>query len=201
MLILDEATSSVDTRTELLVQKAMGALRVDRTSFVIAHRLSTIRDADLILVMEAGRIVEQGTHTELLANEGAYFRLYNAQFREPAVGRPSRTRLTLGGSRLTGVASEPAVEHAPADRRGACCSGPRGRPVPLAASARRGGRCRDGGDGRAVVESAVESGSLLRESFYLGEVRVVVGGFRKDVCISSVEELRRDSRAPLATST
>ena len=86
VLILDEATSSVDTRTELLVQKAMGALRVDRTSFVIAHRLSTIRDADLILVMEAGRIVEQGTHTELLANEGAYFRLYNAQFREPAVG-------------------------------------------------------------------------------------------------------------------
>jgi ATP-binding cassette subfamily B multidrug efflux pump len=86
VLILDEATSSVDTRTELLVQKAMGALRVDRTSFVISHRLSTIRDADLILVMEAGRIVEQGTHTELLASEGAYFRLYNAQFREPAVG-------------------------------------------------------------------------------------------------------------------
>jgi ATP-binding cassette, subfamily B, multidrug efflux pump len=80
VLILDEATSSVDTRTELLVQKAMSALRADRTSFVIAHRLSTIRDADLILVMEAGRIVEQGTHNELLAAGGAYYTLYNAQF-------------------------------------------------------------------------------------------------------------------------
>ncbi|TXN28531.1 ABC transporter ATP-binding protein [Lacisediminihabitans profunda] len=84
VLILDEATSSVDTRTELLVQQAMQALRTDRTSFVIAHRLSTIRDADLILVMESGAIVEQGTHTELLAAEGAYFRLYNAQFAAPA---------------------------------------------------------------------------------------------------------------------
>ncbi|MEN2739064.1 ABC transporter ATP-binding protein [Microbacterium sp. X-17] len=84
VLILDEATSSVDTRTELLVQKAMSALRADRTSFVIAHRLSTIRDAGLILVMEAGRIVEQGTHAELLAKGGAYYTLYNAQFAAPA---------------------------------------------------------------------------------------------------------------------
>jgi ATP-binding cassette subfamily B protein len=83
VLILDEATSSVDTRTEVLVQKAMSVLRADRTSFVIAHRLSTIRDADLILVMDAGRIVEQGTHSELLAGRGAYFTLYNAQFAAP----------------------------------------------------------------------------------------------------------------------
>lgn len=80
LLILDEATSSVDTRTELLLQQAMSALRSDRTSFVIAHRLSTIRDADLILVMEEGAIVEQGTHDELLASEGAYNRLYQSQF-------------------------------------------------------------------------------------------------------------------------
>jgi ATP-binding cassette subfamily B protein len=85
LLILDEATSSVDTRTEVLVQHAMAALRSDRTSFVIAHRLSTIRDADLILVMEKGSIVEQGSHHELLARGGAYARLYAAQFRGAAV--------------------------------------------------------------------------------------------------------------------
>jgi len=84
LLILDEATSSVDTRTEVLLQRAMAALRADRTSFVIAHRLSTIRDADLILVMEDGRIVEQGSHTQLLAARGAYFGLYNAQFSQAA---------------------------------------------------------------------------------------------------------------------
>lgn len=80
VLILDEATSSVDTRTEVLLQKAMAALRSDRTSFIIAHRLSTIRDADIILVMEAGTVVEQGSHEELLAARGAYWRLYEAQF-------------------------------------------------------------------------------------------------------------------------
>ncbi|HEX7211789.1 MAG TPA: ABC transporter ATP-binding protein [Propionibacteriaceae bacterium] len=80
LLILDEATSSVDTRTEVLVQRAMAALRSDRTSFVIAHRLSTIRDADVILVMEDGQIVEQGTHYELLEARGHYFDLYNSQF-------------------------------------------------------------------------------------------------------------------------
>jgi ATP-binding cassette subfamily B protein len=80
ILILDEATSSVDTRTEVLIQRAMSSLRAGRTSFVIAHRLSTIRDADVILVMEDGAIVEQGTHASLLATGGAYARLYSAQF-------------------------------------------------------------------------------------------------------------------------
>ncbi|OLF06864.1 multidrug ABC transporter ATP-binding protein [Actinophytocola xinjiangensis] len=83
LLILDEATSSVDTRTEALVRKATEALRASRTSFLIAHRLSTIRDADLILVMENGRIVEQGTHQALLSRRGAYHRLYSTQFTAP----------------------------------------------------------------------------------------------------------------------
>jgi len=80
ILILDEATSSVDTRTEVQIQKAMANLMKDRTSFVIAHRLSTIRDADLILVMNHGDIVEQGTHEELLAKGGFYADLYYSQF-------------------------------------------------------------------------------------------------------------------------
>ncbi len=80
MLILDEATSSVDTRTEVLIQRAMAELRRNRTSFVIAHRLSTIRDADVILMMEDGRIVETGNHESLLAADGAYAALYAAQF-------------------------------------------------------------------------------------------------------------------------
>jgi ATP-binding cassette subfamily B multidrug efflux pump len=85
ILILDEATSSVDTRTEVLIQRAMATLRTGRTSFVIAHRLSTIRDADVILVMENGTIVEQGDHSSLLAAGGAYARLYSAQFAQAVV--------------------------------------------------------------------------------------------------------------------
>ncbi|MEV4535482.1 ABC transporter ATP-binding protein [Asanoa sp. NPDC049518] len=99
LLILDEATSSVDTRTEALLQRAMAALRSDRTSFVIAHRLSTIRDAHLILVMERGRIVEQGTHTELLEVGGAYRRLHDAQFTQAAVDLDSSD----GGIALAGA--------------------------------------------------------------------------------------------------
>ena len=81
ILILDEATSSVDTRTEILIQNAMDELMKGRTSFIIAHRLSTIRNADLILVMENGDIVEQGSHNELLAKNGVYANLYNSQFK------------------------------------------------------------------------------------------------------------------------
>jgi ATP-binding cassette subfamily B protein len=91
LLILDEATSSVDTRTELLLQHAMAVLRSDRTSFVIAHRLSTIRDADVILVMEEGAIVEHGNHAELLDLGGAYAALYNSQFSGPDVASPEPT--------------------------------------------------------------------------------------------------------------
>ena len=103
LLILDEATSSVDTRTEVLVQHAMQALRSDRTSFVIAHRLSTIRDADTILVMQHGQIVEQGTHHELLDARGAYFELYNSQFtapiEEPEPEAPIKVGVPAGGGR------------------------------------------------------------------------------------------------------
>ena len=82
ILILDEATSSVDTRTEARIQKAMNNLMKGRTSFVIAHRLSTIKDADLILVMKDGDIIEQGTHKELLEQQGFYADLYKSQFEE-----------------------------------------------------------------------------------------------------------------------
>lgn len=108
ILILDEATSAVDTRTELLLQHAMAALRQGRTSFVIAHRLSTIRDADLILVMEHGDIVEKGTHDELIAAHGAYWRLYQSQFEQAATDIDAEQALT--GSTpvvVTGEAGEP----------------------------------------------------------------------------------------------
>ncbi|TQJ49317.1 ABC transporter ATP-binding protein [Phycicoccus sp. SLBN-51] len=105
LLILDEATSSVDTRTERLVQQAMAALRSDRTSFVIAHRLSTIRDADLILVMENGQIVEKGSHAELLERHGAYARLYAAQFSGAAVDVDTGEAPAADGP---GAQSEPA---------------------------------------------------------------------------------------------
>ena len=82
MLILDEATSSVDTRTELLIQRAMDKLTENRTSFVIAHRLSTIKNADLILVMKDGDIIESGTHETLMQRNGFYAALYNRQFEQ-----------------------------------------------------------------------------------------------------------------------
>ena len=82
MLILDEATSSIDTRTEVLIQQAFDKLMQGRTSFVVAHRLSTIRNADLILVMRDGKIVEEGTHQQLLEQGGFYCKLYNSQFQK-----------------------------------------------------------------------------------------------------------------------
>ncbi|MET4001881.1 ATP-binding cassette subfamily B multidrug efflux pump [Arthrobacter sp. UYCu511] len=91
ILILDEATSSVDTRTEVMIRQAMNRLRANRTSFVIAHRLSTIRDADLILVMNHGEIIEQGSHEQLLAGQGFYYDLYMSQFGEPLVEEVSQT--------------------------------------------------------------------------------------------------------------
>ncbi|WP_449278249.1 ABC transporter ATP-binding protein [Leucobacter sp. GX24907] len=112
LLILDEATSSVDTRTEVLVQHAMQALRSDRTSFVIAHRLSTIRDADTILMMEAGRIVEQGSHEELLSRRGAYYELYQSQFAGEVDEAHAEELLT--GAPVTGSVS--VIEADSADR-------------------------------------------------------------------------------------
>ena len=84
MLILDEATSSIDTRTEIRIQKAFLTMMKGRTSFIVAHRLSTIREADSILVMKDGKIIEQGNHEELLAKGGFYAQLYNSQFEEAA---------------------------------------------------------------------------------------------------------------------
>src|SRR5207237_10290080 len=100
ILILDEATSNVDTRTEVLIQQAMARLRHGRTSFVIAHRLSTIRNADKIVVMDAGRIVEQGDHAELLHKQGFYYALYQSQFAESV------------GSDVTGRTTAPVLQPA-----------------------------------------------------------------------------------------
>ena len=102
MLILDEATSSVDTRTELLIQKAMDHLMEGRTSFIIAHRLSTIRDADLILCMQGGDIVEQGTHDSLMAKGGFYAKLYNSQFDHPLNRRVKRLQQSGPGDASPG---------------------------------------------------------------------------------------------------
>ncbi|EWT03649.1 multidrug ABC transporter ATP-binding protein [Intrasporangium oryzae NRRL B-24470] len=129
LLILDEATSSVDTRTELLVQHAMAALRSDRTSFVIAHRLSTIRDADLILVMENGRIVEQGTHAELLAAQGAYATLYAAQFAGAAADLDDAAGLAGPPSGIPAMAGAGA----PGGGGGAAPAGTPSAPAPDAA--------------------------------------------------------------------
>ena len=82
MLILDEATSSIDTRTEIKIQQAFASMMKGRTSFIVAHRLSTIREADIILVMDSGKVIEQGTHEELLAEKGFYAKLYNSQFKD-----------------------------------------------------------------------------------------------------------------------
>jgi ATP-binding cassette subfamily B protein len=116
ILILDEATSAVDTRTELLLQHAMAALRQGRTSFVIAHRLSTIRDADLILVMEHGDIVEKGSHDELIAAQGAYWRLYQSQFEQAATDIDAEDDMT-GATPVvvTGDAEPDAVPAGAAD--------------------------------------------------------------------------------------
>lgn len=145
ILILDEATSAVDTRTELLLQHAMAALRKGRTSFVIAHRLSTIRDADLILVMEHGDIVEKGTHDELIAAQGAYWRLYQSQFEQAATDIDAEEALT--GSTpvvVTGDADEESV-HAAAAVAGASV----GAQVPAAETAAAQALLEEGADGSA----------------------------------------------------
>ena len=110
ILILDEATSSVDTRTEVLIQRAMARLMHGRTTFVIAHRLSTIRDADTILVMDRGQIVEQGTHDELLARKGFYFDLYQSSSwrRSPRPADPAALRADVQDTKNDEGSREPS---------------------------------------------------------------------------------------------
>ena len=111
VLILDEATSSVDTRTELLIQSAMGRLLQGRTSFVIAHRLSTIKDADRILVLNKGDVIEQGNHEELLAQEGFYYDLYNSQFADQSIDEAVAERAKLRGESVE-IPEKPKTEGA-----------------------------------------------------------------------------------------
>ena len=132
LLILDEATSSVDTRTELLLQQAMAALRTDRTSFVIAHRLSTIRDADLILVMEDGAIVEQGTHARAARRRRRLRRAVQLAVR-PGAGLTARVRFAAGSGPTVGACSSVPV----VPRSAAACSPPCSRRAPAAARRRR----------------------------------------------------------------
>ena len=175
ILILDEATSSVDTRTEVLIQRAMARLMQGRTSFVIAHRLSTIRDADVILVMNEGRIVEQGTHEELLAKRGFYHELYASQFEEAldrsvAVTGDPRARERAGARRreadrfpwTSGCARQPLASGA--GREWPCQRCPRG---PLSAPAVGRGRHRSGrgsDDPRSRPRRAVSRRSSARRT-------------------------------------
>lgn len=146
ILILDEATSAVDTRTELLLQNAMAALRHGRTSFVIAHRLSTIRDADLILVMEHGDIVEKGTHDELIAAQGAYWRLYQSQFEQAATDLDAEAALT--GSSPVVVTGEADAEASAEEQAADAVAGAAvGAQVPAAESAAAQALLDDGADG------------------------------------------------------
>ncbi len=146
ILILDEATSAVDTRTELLLQHAMAALREGRTSFVIAHRLSTIRDADLILVMEHGDIVEKGTHDELIAAQGAYWRLYQSQFEQAATDIDADDALT-GATPVVVTGEATDSEGAAAEAAAAVAGASVGAQVPAAETAAAQALLEGGADG------------------------------------------------------
>lgn len=146
ILILDEATSAVDTRTELLLQHAMAALREGRTSFVIAHRLSTIRDADLILVMEHGDIVEKGTHDELIAAQGAYWRLYQSQFEQAATDIDAEDALT--GTTPVVVSGDASDAEGTGEEAAAAVAGASiGAQLPAAETAAAQALLEDGADG------------------------------------------------------